>query len=38
MKLVNVECGSECLGKIVPVHITGVKTWSVDGEVVNDRK
>ena len=38
MKLVNVECGSECLGKIVPVHITGVKTWSLDGEVVNDRK
>ena len=38
MKLVNVECGSECLGKIVPVHITAVKTWSLDGEVVNDRK
>ena len=31
MKLVNVECGEECLGKIVPVKITNVKTWSLDG-------
>ena len=37
MKLVNVDCGSECLGKIVPVKITSVKTWSLDG-VVCDRK
>ena len=33
MKLVNVECGSECLGKIVPVRITDTKTWSLDGKV-----
>ena len=33
MKLVNVKCGSECVGKIIPVKITGVKTWSLDGEV-----
>lgn len=37
MKLVNVECGSECLGKIIPVKIIDTKTWSLDG-VVNDRK
>ena len=37
MKLVNVDCGSEFLGKIVPVKITEAKTWSLDG-VVNDRK
>ena len=37
MKLVNVDCGSEFLGKIVPVKITDAKTWSLDG-VVNDRK
>ena len=33
MKLVNVECGSEYVGKIIPVKITDVKTWSLDGEV-----
>lgn len=33
MKLVNVECGCECLGKIVPVKIIDAKTWSLDGKV-----
>ena len=36
MKLVNVACDKELVGKIVPVKITDVKTWSLDGEV-NDR-
>ena len=36
MKLVNVKCGSEYVGKIVPVKITDVKTWSLDGEL-NDK-
>lgn len=38
MKLVNVKGDESCLGKIVPVKITDAKTWSLDGEVVNDRK
>lgn len=38
MKLVNVKSDESCLGKIVPVKITDAKTWSLDGEVVNDRK
>ena len=33
MKLVNVKCGSEYLGKIINVEITSVKTWSLDGEI-----
>jgi len=33
MKLVNVSCDEEYVGKIIPVKITGVKTWSLDGEV-----
>jgi len=33
MKLVNVSCSEEYVGKIIPVKITGVKTWSLDGEV-----
>lgn len=37
MKLVNVSCDDEFLGKIIPVKITEAKTWSLDG-VVNDRK
>ena len=36
MKLVNVKCDSKYLGKIIKVKITGVKTWSLDGEVVDD--
>lgn len=35
MKLVNVKCSSELVGKIIPVKITEVKTWSLDGEVVD---
>ena len=38
MKLVNVKGDESCLGKIVPVKIMDAKTWSLDGEVVNDRK
>ena len=33
MKLVNVKCDESYLGKIVPVRITDVKTWSLNGEV-----
>ena len=33
MKLVNVKCNEEYVGKIVPVKITEVKTWSLDGEI-----
>ena len=36
MKLVNVECSSDKLGKIVKVKITDVKTWSMDGVIVDD--
>ena len=36
MKLVNVEAPKEKIGRIVDVLITDVKTWSMDGEVVND--
>ena len=38
MKLVNVKGDESCIGKIVPVKIMDAKTWSLDGEVVNDRK
>ena len=34
MKLVNVKAPSNYLGKIVNVKITSVKTWSMDGEIV----
>ena len=37
MKLVNVDCDSKCLGKIVKVKIESIKTWSMDGVVVNDK-
>ena len=33
MKLVNVKCDNSYVGKIVPVKITDVKTWSLDGEI-----
>ena len=36
MKLVNVKCSKKYLGKIIKVKITDVKTWSMDGEVVDD--
>ena len=38
MKLVNVDCDSKYLGKIVNVKITDVKTWSLDGEIIDDTK
>ena len=34
MKLVNVKASSENIGKIINVKITDVKTWSMDGEIV----
>ena len=34
MKLVNVACDKKYLGKIVNVKITGAKTWSLDGKIV----
>ena len=34
MKLVNVKCDESYLGRIVKVKITDVKTWSLDGELV----
>ena len=37
MKLVNVKCDKSLVGKIVPVKITSVKTWSLDGEVANGK-
>jgi len=36
MKLVNVEASDKYIGKIVKVHITDVKTWSLDGEIIDD--
>lgn len=33
MKLVNVACSENYVGKIIPVKITDVKTWSLDGEI-----
>ena len=34
MKLVNVKCDKKLIGNIVNVKITDVKTWSMDGEIV----
>ena len=34
MKLVNVKCDKKYLGQIVNVKITDIKTWSMDGEIV----
>ena len=36
MKLVNVNGNCENIGKIVNVKINEIKTWSMDGEIVND--
>ena len=36
MKLVNVKADDKYLGEIVKVKITDVKTWSLDGEIVNE--
>ena len=35
MKLVNVRGDKKNIGKIVKVKITEVKTWSLDGEIVD---
>lgn len=35
MKLVNVKCNKEDVGKIINVKITEAKTWSLNGEKVN---
>ena len=37
MKLVNVKAPKKYIGKIVKVKITEVKTWSLDGEVVDGK-
>ena len=36
MKLVNVKCDEEFVGKIIKVKITDTKTWSLEGEIVNE--
>ena len=36
MKLVNVKGAENNIGKIVDVKITDVKTFSMDGEIVNN--
>lgn len=36
MKLVNVKADNKYIGKIVKVKITEVKTWSMDGEIVDN--
>ena len=38
MKLVNIKGEKKYIGKIVKVKITDIKTWSLDGEIVSDRK
>ena len=35
MKLVNVKGNKDCIGKIINVKITDIKTWSMDGEIAN---
>ena len=35
MKLTNVKCDKEDIGKIVPVKVTEVKTWALKGEQVD---
>jgi len=37
MKLVNIEADESLIGEIVPVLITDVKTWSLEGVVKSDR-
>lgn len=38
MKLVNVKADPSLIGQIKEVLITDVKTWSMEGEIVSDRK
>ncbi|MCI8777641.1 MAG: tRNA (N6-isopentenyl adenosine(37)-C2)-methylthiotransferase MiaB [Bacilli bacterium] len=37
MKLINVVGNKTSIGKIVNVKVKEIKTWSMDGEIVNDR-
>ena len=34
MKLVNIKADKKYIGKIVKVKITDIKTWSLDGEII----
>lgn len=36
MKLVNVKCDKKYIGQIVNVKITDAKTWSLNGEIVDE--
>ena len=36
MKLVNVKCDKDDLGKIINVKITDAKSWSLNGEKINE--
>ena len=36
MKLVNINAPKKYIGKIVNVKITDIKTWSMDGVIIND--
>ena len=38
MKLVNIKADKKYIGKIVNVKITDVKTWSLDGEIIETKK
>ncbi|MCI9433951.1 MAG: tRNA (N6-isopentenyl adenosine(37)-C2)-methylthiotransferase MiaB [Bacilli bacterium] len=37
MKLINVVGDKTSIGKIVNVKVKEIKTWSMDGEIINDR-
>lgn len=37
MKLINVVGDKNNIGKIVSVKVKEIKTWSMDGEIINDR-
>ena len=38
MKLVNINANKKYIGKIVKVKITDVKTWSMDGEIIETKR
>ena len=38
MKLVNIKADNKYIGQIVRIRITDIKTWSLDGEIVDDRE